>query len=300
VRGSLIDFNGDHFADYAEHDLTTGAFRVYLNSGSSGTLGFTQSTTAGTTCVKERGGPFDCDILVGDFNGDGWGEYAEHDPTSGDFRIHVNQKDGTFAAGIWGGGTTCAFDPSANDGSPCEVFVADFTGDGYADFADREPATGRVFVHANNKDGTFAPPPAFPSFVSCVDCNILIADFTGDGYADYADHDPTLGSFYIHANQHDGTFARPSWGFGHTCLVDVFSPTAGAPCDVVVGDLNGDGLADVIARSPSAGNMFLHENLGPAAGGQQPWDVSEDSGNPQLSWTACAGPACELLGHRFP
>jgi hypothetical protein len=238
--------------------------------------------------------------MTGDFNGDGWGEYAEHDPSTGEFRIHLNRKDGSFDANTWGGGTTCTFDPAINNGSPCEVFVADFTGDGYADFADREPATGQVFVHANNKDGTFAPAPSSPSFVTCVDCDVMIADFTGDRYADFANRDPSLGTFSVHENLRDGTFGQSTWGFGHTCTVDVFAATPESPCDVVVGDVTGDGLADVIARSPAAGIMYLHPNTGPAEAGAPPWDISEDSGYCPLSWTACSKAACEILGHPFP
>jgi hypothetical protein len=160
----MIDFNGDQFADYAVHTLTTGIFTIRYNPGfgsADAGVKFLGSPDGATTCLKEPGGPFPCDILLGDFDGDGWADYAEHAPSTGHFEIHRNLRNGMFSSAVWGSGTTCTLDRSAGDGSPCEVHVADFNGDGFADFADHDPSTAQTFIHYADQHGV-SPMPERP------------------------------------------------------------------------------------------------------------------------------------------
>jgi hypothetical protein len=95
-----------------------------------------------------------CDVFVGDFDGDHYADFANHDPSIngiGAFQIYRNQHDGTFGTVPFSTGTTCTVEVPT--GSPCEVLVADVTADGYADFAERERSSGKLFIHSNLRDG---------------------------------------------------------------------------------------------------------------------------------------------------
>jgi hypothetical protein len=269
------DFNGDGYADYVDQTRSSGAFYAHANlkNGTFAPVG--QNVASGTAC---GGGA--CDALVGDFNGDGYSDYADHDLNSGTFYVHLNQKNGTFtgAGNNYAVATTCA-------GSDCDVFVADFTGDGYADYADHSASTGQTWIHANLRNGTFAPAGTnwgTPTTCAGSTCNVLVADFTGDGYADYADHDLASGNFWIHANLHNGTFAAAgtNWGTGTTC--------GNRDCTVLVGDFTGDGYADYADHDTSSGEFWIHENLrnGKFNGAGTNWGTG----------TTCFGDNCGLLG----
>jgi hypothetical protein len=112
-----------------------------------------------------------------------------------------------------------------------------------------EPSTGRKFIHLNNKDGTFLPAGISPDFVSCIGCDLLVADFTGDGYADYADRNPYGGLIYIMENPRVGPWTRTAWGYAERCADDSQAGRA-APCDVLVGDFTGDGLLTSLSGPP--------------------------------------------------
>ena len=159
IRGQTGDFTGDRFADYADHDIASGAFFVHANLTNGTFAGVGNNWGTGTTCTVDGGSgsaKTPCDVMVGDFTGDGYADYADHEPSTGLFYVHENLRNGRFAgAGInWGTGRTCTRD--ASSGKPCAVLVGDFTGDGYADYADREPSTGHFFVHENLRNGRFA------------------------------------------------------------------------------------------------------------------------------------------------
>jgi hypothetical protein len=118
--------------------------------------------------------------------------------------------------------------------------IADFTGDGRADIADHWGASGAFYIRENYGNGTFrAPGTSWGSGITAAplgsnDWTILTGDFTGDGWADYADYHRLSGQIWIHENLHNGTFGG-TWGYAD--LPD------GKP--LMAGDINGDGRTDL-------------------------------------------------------
>ena len=79
------------------------------------------------------------------FNGDALADYAEQYQNGGshnDFYVHINQGGGYFNASSWGFGYARAT-------ADYEVLLADFTGDGWADFANVKKSTGQFWLHRN-------------------------------------------------------------------------------------------------------------------------------------------------------
>jgi hypothetical protein len=150
--------------------------------------------------------------------------------------------------------------------------VADFTGDGYADYADYD-SNGVLSIHENlaglNSLDKFPHTGVWYS-TTVPSTDILVGEFTGDQFADYAIRTPASGGSYeIHENlgvkwvfspwAHPVPlgFSPGLWNTFPTC-----TPSAAGDCRVLIGDFNGDKLADKADWDLATGNFSVHFNRG--------------------------------------
>lgn len=134
--------------------------------------------------------------------------------------------------------------------------MGDFTGDGYADYADLSTSTGQFWIRRNYRDGTFMPfitNWGYGRAAAGAGWRTLVADFTGDGHADFADLHEASGQLWIHENTRDGGFASANWG---TSTVRV-----GPNVEILAGDVNGDRKADLVERDAGTGVIRVKLNL---------------------------------------
>jgi hypothetical protein len=297
VNATTGDFNGDGEADYADDSVTTGQFWVHLNAWNGTFLASNYET------VQRSVSGANWDTFVGDFNGDGLVDYADHAQDSGQFWIHLNQRPaagqstGSFSAANYAAagapsGTTRA-------GSGWEVLVADFTGDGWCDYADHDLATGNVWVHANLHNGTFGATVWNPTSsgqpvaatTSTAGWDVLVGDFNGDKFADYAEHQESTGAFNVYVNAKNGTFSRSIFAQGKTAI--------GSQWEVLVGDFNNDGYADFADHALDSGQFWVHLNQrtpGVFAGVTYP--VQFNAAN-WATGTTAHGAGWGVLGHEW-
>ncbi len=202
TRGSDIeeifvaDVDGDGRMDVVIHDRQVGAWWVGRSTGSGLVLEL-WATGFGTRPSVER-------AYVADFTGDGRADVAIHDTSTGQW--WVGRSTGrSFGLEAWAA-------QLGNRGDRAErVVVADFTGDGRADVAIHDRASGTWWVGRSTGNG-FAVETWARQFGDRGDAveEILFADFTGDGRTDVAIHDRVSGFWWVGRSTGD-SFAIEAW-----------------------------------------------------------------------------------------
>ena len=190
-------------------------------------------------------------FVTGDFNGDGITDIAARNQNDGTWWVSLANAGGIHqTATQWGSWTT------ANAWS--DVQVADFDKDGKADIAGRAAngdwnvslSTGSA-LRANSVWGNWA--------TSTTWSNVSTADFNRDGRADIAGRN-TEGQWVVSIS----TGTTPANDAFSTSVWTNWSTTT-TWVDVQVGDLNGDGRADIIGRS-AIGQWWVNRSTGTSFG----------------------------------
>ena len=214
------DFNGDGVPDLAIAQNNGQTLVTILMNDGYGNFLYPQSYGAGGS----QG------ITVGDFNGDGNLDIAAS--TGSNVAVLLGKGDGTFQ-------------PQLNSpGSGEEIASADFNGDGKLDVALANSST--VVVALGRGDGTFNAPASYP--VSTIAVSIVSADINHDGHPDIVASGAGVGSqgTSVLLGVGDGTFHTPqTYNAG------------GALGDIAVGDLNGDGMPDLVLSNPYSNQISV-------------------------------------------
>ena len=128
--------------------------------------------------------------------------------------------------------------------------VMDLNGDGYPDLVVNGQTGYSASVYLGNGDGTFQA-PAIYRFDHNVH-SLLLADMDGDGHVDMLVEGDSGAIEIFHGNA-DGTFAKTSEG--GTGVLDASTGNGGHL--VGVGDLNHDGVLDLITATPRGLSVLL-------------------------------------------
>ncbi len=184
-------------------------------------------------------------MVAGDFNGDGFLDLATCE-TPGDgvgmISVSLGNGDGTFKSVVTY--------PATN--SPSAIYAGDFNNDGKLDLAvvtedGLGEGTTLVGIFIGNGDGTFQPQTNYGSVLDAT--SAAIADFDRDGNLDIAvniDEGPS-GYVVVMLGNGDGTF-KPAQFY-----------EVGLAGAIVAGDLNGDGIPDLLVNS--SGETFSGDTV---------------------------------------
>jgi len=121
---------------------------------------------------------------------------------------------------------------------PQSIAIGDFNGDGIPDLAVANTGSGTVSILLGNGDGTFTQAPLSPVTVGSYPFSLLVADFNGDGIADLAVTNYGDGTLTVLLGRGNGSFQQ-----AHNSPIRI----GANPTQLVTGDFNGDGIADLAA-----------------------------------------------------
>jgi hypothetical protein len=255
------DFNRDGIDDLLQvnadeeerHELVEGAFLYY------------GTADGGLAFPGIYGGLFEHGqatfVAVGDLNGDGWLDFITTSGTALD--IEINQRDAEFMSTRLETG----FIPIYWNN---QTMFADLDGDGRPDLV--ACASNGIFVLFDDGGApNFGSPVAIPGTDTNGCASLAVADLNADGQADIESlelvDDGGAWNMVIRLGMGDGGFL-PAMPIPVTNGA-ISSPTRGldAPVQLTTGDLNGDGLPDLLW--PTTTGFALLPSLGGGAFGPE-------------------------------
>jgi len=231
MSATIADFNGDGKLDIAVAAGQNGSgLAVLLNKGDGSFAAPVFSPWRGVSNTLSAHG-------AGDFNNDGHvdlvvgGEYLLLGKGDGTFgapiRFNMDVLSGPFVVGDFN-----------NDGNPDVVVVG-----GYGE-------TQPIELFLGNGDGTFQPERRFWNLKSIPGFYAVAADFNRDGDLDLAVTVNPSGVAVL-LGDGKGNFANP-----------VIYPTDDLPFGLALGDLNKDGIPDLIATTSQNLDVFMGKGDG--------------------------------------
>lgn len=169
--------------------------------------------------------------IVGDFDGDGVADFGVYIPHEARWAIKLNRGDGAPR--------TSFFAEVRGFGGPDELpIVGDFDGDGKSDLGVYNARERRIKLMLNRGNGNFGPGIEWEVDHIGGEGEIAIAgNFSGGKQCDLGVYIPRRRYWAVKRNRGGGAFG-PDWYFEGT----YFGGEGEIP---IVGDFNGDGLADI-------------------------------------------------------
>ncbi|MBF4768120.1 VCBS repeat-containing protein [Nocardioides agariphilus] len=144
---------------------------------------------------------------------------------------------------------------AAQQGWAGRELESSIAGSPYPDLLVRRASDKQVYVVPTGGMTRFSAPIAIGGNWSGSDMTMLVPDVTGDGKADLLARSAADGSTQVRPGNGQGGFGQPA---------ATFTSLAGRDLVAAVGDLNGDGHADLVARDPGSGRLDAYLGNGRA------------------------------------
>ena len=260
----VTDVNGDGRADIVVHWTENGGagYRQLLVYRGKTDGSFYEGINTQTWNVHNQD-VYPTKYFVGDFNGDGYGDFLAHYQEENWTRtqlLYPGTSSGAFGTPVrtYTTNTYVADDP---------IYVGDFNGDGCEDILVHWVAGSgyrNLLLYMGQSNGAFVSASTATSNVhnpSVYPTQFLVGDFNGDGCDDFLAHYQDIDwtrTHLLYSGASSGEFGMPVRTYTtNTYLAD--DP-------IYTGDVNGDGCADVIVHWTSSGIRQLLVYTGTSSG----------------------------------
>ncbi len=234
---TIGDLDGDGKADLAV--TNSGTVSVFRNTGIPGTISYAAKIDFTT-------GGYPSSVAIGDLDGDGKADLAV---TNNSNTLSVFRNTGTpgtisYAAKI----------DFATGAVPTSVTIGDLDGDGKADLAVANNNTNTLSVFRNTgTPGTIGYAAKIDFTTGGYPTSVAIGDLDGDGKVDLAvaNNSNTLSVF-----RNTGTPGTISYA------AKIDFATGSHPGSIAIGDLDGDGKADLAVAYSFSNSLSVFQNTG--------------------------------------
>ncbi len=308
------DVNGDGFADMLlgvpyEDDGQVDEGVVHLFAGSATGLGASSTwSVASNQAASTFGWAVAC---AGDINGDGFSEIIIGAPLFDNDQVNEGRAFVYYGAAT-GLVTSNAWTQESNQADARMGWsvssAGDVNGDGYADvivgapyFDNGQSNEGRAFVFLGSPVGTVSAAAwtAESNVASALFGSRVTAagDVNGDGYDDIAVGAPNLkngqtqeGRVYVYHGSPAGPAAVASWTYESNKADANFGSA------IASGDVNGDGLSDLVIGArrykngqTAEGRVYLFAGSATGLGSTPLWTVESNKTDAQLGYAVAVG-----------
>lgn len=231
------DFNGDGFGDLFVCSYTGNT----AGASNRGYVFYGSSTGLGTgTAYPGYALDFCYDAASGDFNNDGYSDIAVSDintSTTGVFYVFYGGSNGLSSSSTVFSGTGSNYGYSLS--------VNDINGDGFSDLAVSNSFNSNIYYYFGQSSGLNATPASIT--VSNALSIVYLGDISNDGKSDLIVAEPTLstqtGRVTVYLSQGSSISGT------YSAVIDGDAASSNFGSKVTIGDINADGINDLIVSS---------------------------------------------------
>jgi cysteine-rich repeat protein len=250
----FADLDGDGRLDFALVSDTNDSVAVVLDDGAGNYV------SAGTfTTLLELGGDAPFDVAAAELTGDQHIDLVTSNVITNDVTLMQGAGDGTFTA-------IATFGVQSGNGGqrPESVAIGDVTGDGILDIVTANRTSSDVAVLAGLGGGSFAPVEIYSTVAGATGTgpfDLILADVTNDARLDVLTANGTSSDVAVLVQASDGTLQSP---LAFPTFVDETGAGIG-PRSLAVGDVNKDGIPDIVTANISGNDVSVLFGLGAGA-----------------------------------
>ncbi len=238
---SIGDLDGDGKPDLAVANQFSGSVSVFRNTGSTGTISYAAK-------VDFAAGGGASTVAIGDLDGDGKADLATANFSGDNISVFRN----TSSVGTISYAAKVDF-TAGND--PYPLSIGDLDGDGKADIVVANQISNSISVFRNTSSaGTISYAAKVDFTTGANPTSASIGDLDGDGKADLAVANGSSNTVSVFRN------TSTIGSISYAAKVDI--ATGAGPSYVSIGDLNGDGKADLAITNNSSATVSVFRNTG--------------------------------------